>query len=128
MYVNRTVCPIGLNGLRGVPMRPAGCKCGGSCAGCGSHAGLSGLTMDGSGLFGTGIFGTGVTITDISTWTWAEFAAAGIGLWFAGSLFSSFSRQASGVRRSVSGVSRYREEAKRKRAKRKKLQSEIAAL
>jgi hypothetical protein len=50
------------------------------CPDCqGTCGGMNGLTMDGSGLFGTGIFGTGVTLTDFSTWTWAEYATLALG-------------------------------------------------
>lgn len=79
MYLPSTCTPgtamtqAGLSGL--------GCDCG-----CNSCGGMGGLTMDGSGLFGSGVFGTGVTLTDISTWTWAEFATAGIGLYVLASL------------------------------------------
>jgi len=40
---------------------------------------LGGLTFDGSGLLGTGIFGTGVTLTDPTTWSWAEWLVVGLG-------------------------------------------------
>jgi hypothetical protein len=50
------------------------------CPDChGTCGGMTGLTMDGSGLFGTGIFGTGVSVTDLSTWTWAEYGTLALG-------------------------------------------------
>lgn len=106
---------------------------GGDCGcGCGcetySGSGLGSLNMDGTGLFGSGVFGTGVSIGDISTWTWAEYAALGLGVWLGASLLNSFQRQASSVKRGVSGFRARSEAAKSKRAKRAKLRSEIAAL
>lgn len=58
------------------PASPASGVSGLGCPGCGGKCqdGMSGLTFDGSGLFGTGIFGTGVTITNLATWSWAEYA------------------------------------------------------
>ena len=49
------------------------------CPDCAGTCGMNGLTMDGSGLFGTGIFGDSVTLTDLSTWTWAEYATVAFG-------------------------------------------------
>lgn len=61
-------------GLWAPGMSGLGCPdCNNTCGGMG------GLTMDGSGLFGTGIFGTGVSLTDLSTWTWAEYATLALG-------------------------------------------------
>jgi hypothetical protein len=69
-------------------MSGLGCSCGcGGGKGCAENKGMSGLTMDGSGLFGTGIFGTGVSVTDFSTWTWAEYVTVFFGFYLVYSLF-----------------------------------------
>jgi hypothetical protein len=69
--------------------------------GCGLGCGLGGLTMDGSGLFGTGVFGTGVTVADLSTWTMAEYAAVGLSLFVAFSLFSTTKQGVTTVRKTL---------------------------
>jgi hypothetical protein len=59
------------------------------------------LTMDGSGLFGTGIFGTGVTVTDLSTWTIAEYGAVAASLLVLFSLVSTGKSAAQSVGKRV---------------------------
>ena len=55
-------------------MSGLGCPdCNNTCGGMGA------LNMDGTGIFGTGIFGQTVTLTDLSTWTWAEYATLALG-------------------------------------------------
>lgn len=68
-----------------------------------SNPGLGALNMDGTGLFGTGIFGQTVTVTNLSTWTFAEYGAVGLGAFTA---FSLFSTTKSGVRRATSSKSK----------------------
>lgn len=58
--------------------------------------GMGALNFDGSGLLGSGVFGNTVTLTNLSTWTWAEYATVGVGLYAAYSVFNTTS---SGVRR-----------------------------
>jgi hypothetical protein len=63
--------------------------------------GLGALTMDGSGLFGTGVFGGGVSVADLSTWTWAEYAAVGLSLFVVFSVFSTTKQGVTGVRKTL---------------------------
>jgi hypothetical protein len=58
--------------------------------------------MDGSGLFGTGIFGSGVDLTNLSTWSWAEYMTAGFGLYTVVSLVHTTSTGVRKVRSSKS--------------------------
>ncbi len=98
MYVNFDPCSVtapyiaaiaGMSGYKGV-----GCvECGGTCGG------MSGLTMDGTGLFGTGIFGDSVTLTDLSTWTWAEVGTIAAAAFVLYSVTSTTRRGVRGVRR-----------------------------
>lgn len=76
MYMNRTICPIGLTGMPlaqfqgGLRCGPGGCKCGGKCAGLGRH-------HAGMGLFDT---------ADFTTWGWGEWATIGVGVYLVMSL------------------------------------------
>ncbi len=63
--------------------------------------GLGAWSMDGSGLFGTGVFGNGVSVTNLSTWTWAEYAAVGMSLFVVFSLFSTTRQGVTGVRKTL---------------------------
>jgi hypothetical protein len=88
MYVSTRPYDLGSLPAPGMPV--SGC--------CG---GMGGLTQDGSGLFGTGIFGTSVQPLNLSTWTWAEYAAVGVGLFAAMSMFGSTKRGYQGARRRI---------------------------
>lgn len=79
-----------------LPVEFLGAGMNGGCGCCG----VSGLTMDGTGLFGTGLFAGG---TDLSTWGYGEWGVVAIGVYM---LFSTFST----TRR---GYSRVREKAKK---------------
>jgi hypothetical protein len=68
-----------------------GCGCGGTCGGCGDHD--HGL---GQGLLNTGLFQS----TDISTWSWMEWAVLGLGVWGAANILGDVSSGARSVRRS----------------------------
>lgn len=57
---------------------------------------MGALNMDGTGLFGTGIFGSTVSLTDLSTWTWAEYATLALGAY---TLFSLVHTTKSGATR-----------------------------
>lgn len=70
-----------------------GCGCGGGCA---ENQGL------GQGLFNTGLF----TSANPSTWGWGEWAALGVGLYFAGSLIGDVGRGASAAGKSGRRLSR----------------------
>jgi hypothetical protein len=96
---NGTVAGGGITTSASSGLSGLGCPgCGGSCQG------LQGLTMDGSGLFGTGIFGTGVTLTDLSTWTWAEYGTLALGAYVLLSLVHTTRAGARRVRRKAHGV------------------------
>lgn len=70
-------------------------------AGLGCCGGMGAWSMDGSGLFGTGVFGNGVSVTNLSTWTWAEYAAVGLSLFVVFSLFSTTQRGVTTVRKTI---------------------------
>lgn len=76
-YIATIPCAIP-GGPVGVPTatNPSGLGCSGCGGTCGQY-GMSGLTMDGSGLFGSGIFGTGVNLTDFTTWGVPEYLTVG---------------------------------------------------
>lgn len=69
------------------------------CAECHGKCGMAGFSMDGSGLFGTGVFGDSVTVTDISTWTWAEYLAILFGVYAVTSVVSDAKRAGRKVKR-----------------------------
>jgi hypothetical protein len=120
MYVNRTVCPLfttvstnqtgqtpasvtSLTGLRG-----AGCKCGGSCAGC-----KSGL----HGHHGMGLFDS----MDFTTWGWQEWGIIGAGAYLVMSIIGDIGK---GSRR----VSGYRSKSRKRRQRRSELKQKMAEL
>lgn len=74
------------------PIAEPGGLSGLGCPDCGGTCGMSGLTMDGSGLLGTGIFGTGVTISDPSTWGVGEWGALMVGAFALLSMFDTSRR------------------------------------
>ena len=67
------------------------CGCGGKCGGCGGHQ--HGM---GQGLLNTGLFAS----TDISQWSWMEWAALGVGVWGAANILGDVSKGARSVRKS----------------------------
>ncbi len=75
-----------------------GCGCAGGCAG---GCGVSGLTMDGTGLFGTGLFTGGL---DFTTWGAWEYGVAALGAYMLYSMVFTTKVQA----RAVSGRIRSR--------------------
>lgn len=91
-YVNFFPCPYDriVDAFNAIPpsMIPqpiesnCGCGCGGGCSG------MSGLTMDGTGLLGTGLF----TSTDIATWGAGEVAVLAFGFFALYSMFSTTRR------------------------------------
>jgi hypothetical protein len=102
MYVARTPCPIGLTGYAsptraytpwtaGTGLRSAGCKCGGSCAGCGGM----GRHRHGMGLFDT---------ADFTTWGWGEWLTIGAGVYFVLSLAGDTSRAVKSTRKASKRV------------------------
>lgn len=94
--------PPSANPVAGISDAPGlGCvECGGSCGGLGA------LSMDGSGLLGTGIFGTGVSLTDFSTWTYAEMATIALGLYVFTSIINDVRGGARKVGEKVRGTRR----------------------
>lgn len=79
MYVSRTVCPIGLTGVRG------GCKCGGTCAGCGGRQRRTGM-----GLFDS---------ADFTTWGIGEWGILAVGAYLVMSLAGDTQRAVKRTRR-----------------------------
>ena len=67
------------------------CGCGGKCGGCGGHS--HGM---GQGLLNTGLFQS----TDVSTWSWMEWAVLGLGVWGAANILGDVRSGAKSVRRS----------------------------
>jgi hypothetical protein len=82
-----------------LPVEFLGAK--GMNGGCGC-CGVSGLTMDGTGLFGTGLFAGG---TDVSTWGYGEWGVLAVGFYM---LFSTFSTTKRGYSRAKQKVKRLR--------------------
>jgi hypothetical protein len=73
-----------------------GCGCGGKCGGCGGgHSHGVGQATSG-GLLNTGLFAS----TDISQWSWMEWAALGVGVWGAANILGDVSKGARSVRKS----------------------------
>jgi hypothetical protein len=60
--------------------------------------GMGALNFDGSGLLGSGVFGNTVTLTNLSTWTWAEYTTVGLGIYAAYSMFYTTSSGVKGAR------------------------------
>jgi hypothetical protein len=92
--------PVTYGCTNGMPIpKPKGMGCG--CMGLGCTCGMGGLTMDGTGLFGTGVFGDQVTLTDLSTWTWAEYATVGLTGYVLFAVFMSTKQVAGTVRKKM---------------------------
>lgn len=94
---------------KGLHMGMGGLGCGCGCTSGPPAYGLSGLSMDGTGLMGTGLFAGG---TDLSTWGAGEYVTVGIGAYALYSLFSTGKRHAGTVRRKASAA--YRTNPKRR--------------
>ena len=117
--------PNNLYGVRSDGVRYIAEAQGMGCSGLGC-AGMGGMTMDRSGIFGTGVFGTGVVLTDISTWTWAEYAAVAVGVLVLFSVASTGKSAASSVGRRVKSFSKIGQ--KRRASKAARLRQEAAQL
>jgi hypothetical protein len=67
--------------------------------------GMGALNFDGSGLLGSGVFGSTVNITDLSTWTWAEYVTAGLGVYVIFAVFSTTKQTATKASRRAKRIS-----------------------
>ena len=100
-----------------------GCAGIGCSQGMGCCGGVGALTMDGTGLFGTGLFASGL---DLGQWGAGEILAAMFGMFVLYSVFSTTSRGARRVGRTVKRVAGSGE--RRRKAKAEKLRSEARRL
>lgn len=78
------------------PVGLAGCGCG-----CSGDCGVSGLTMDGTGLFGSGLFSEGF---DVSTWGMGEYMLLGLAAYTLYALTSTTKAEFGRVRRGARKV------------------------
>lgn len=86
-----------------IPQGWGGSKGMGCCNRCNDKMGMSGLTMDGTGLLGTGLFQTPF---DFSTWGIGEYAAAGLALWVLYSVFATSRDTYQATRKRIRGARR----------------------
>lgn len=117
MYVPRDDCTnVGMSGY-GLGRYSSGLGCAGGC-GCGGGCGSP------SPRWGMGIFDS----TDFTTWGWQEWGIIAIGAYALFSMFSTSRR----AQRSISGSLESRRRKKRKKAdikaRRARLQAELAGL